>query len=65
MDLVDLFGYGGLADEQAGGFAGQQNGNRGEQDTDAQACDSVEDPVAGQDGEPDPEQVLQSAFHCG
>src|SRR5688500_17885550 len=52
VNLVDLLGYGGLPDEQAGGLPGQENRDSGEQDADAEACDAVEDAVAGQDGEP-------------
>src|SRR5215217_6481547 len=56
LDLVDLFGYGGLPDQQAGGLSGQENRDRREQDADAEACHAVVDPVAGEDREPDAEQ---------
>src|SRR5215207_694314 len=55
-DGGDLLRYRGLADQQAGGLAGEKHRDPDEQGTDAQGGDAVEDAVAGQHAQPDAEQ---------
>ena len=53
LDLRDLFGAGGLAEQQGLGLGGEDEGDQDEQDADAEGADAVPDAVAGGEGEAD------------